>query len=239
MSGHGQGNNGEKPRKNSPDELRLEIQELQEMFSREIHEEKEKTSFSPNSQADSWNVTEKVSNVSKKHPENPIIQESSTPTYSIPEAVESSEEFIRTNSTSSLDLYRPSEEIDKLVGNIDDHLQDFLEEALSEFRIKSRERRSWSTKIWWFTISLVVGTFLLIGGNFYVSNFWISKPIITEKLLYVFVGGMFAQILSLMLIIMKYVFSPSKDVYSYLTELVKVRKLKNGYDNSGEGNNAP
>lgn len=236
MSGHGQGSSGDKiPRKTSPDELGLEIQELQEEFSRGDRENEQRTPLIPSVHAESRSTSKEESNVSD---EDTNFTETLSRSDSIPDAVESSVEFIRTNSTSSLDLYRPSEEIDKLVGNIDDHLQDFLEEALSEFRTKSRERRSWSIKVWWFTIALVAWTFILIIGNFFASNFWISKPIITEKLLYVFVGGMFAQILSLMLIIMKYVFSPSKDVYSYLTELVKVRKLKNGYDNSNENNNA-
>lgn len=235
MSGHGQGSSEDKiPRKNSPDELGLELQELQEIFSQNDQGKKQKTPLILTAQAESGSISKEESDVSQEEANTESLSHSD----SLPKVIESSEEFIRTNSTSSLDLYRPSEEIDKLVGNIDDHLQDFLEEALSEFRTKSSERRSWSIKVWWFTIALVVWTFILIIGNFFVSNYGISKPIITEKLLYIFVGGMFAQILSLMLIIMKYVFSPSKDVYSYLTELVKVRKLKNGYDNSNENSNA-
>ncbi|WP_313490797.1 hypothetical protein [Exiguobacterium sp.] len=157
-------------------------------------------------------------------------------TASSGEKAQSSGQHNNLSSTNRVSV-KVSEEIvlsaSEIGLSIDDHLKKFLIQVLKEFQIKTLDRKTWSNRIWRFTLALITFTFILIVANYFAENMFFKKSLIDEKLLYVFVGGMFAQIITLMLVVMKHVFSPSKDVYSYLTELVKVRKLKD--DHLGEG----
>ncbi|NTY10345.1 hypothetical protein EXW93_12125 [Exiguobacterium sp. JMULE1] len=250
MSAHGKGsqnsNDKGKPKQDVflGREFTAYIRKIQEDLSKDSEETKDEqessdvvlgvTDESHKKGDDESPISKKTEDESSPSSTKKQAKRPNTPT----DAVRNSLEFIESVSTSSLDVYRPSEELDKLAKDLDGHLSQFLIEALKEYKDKGAAREQWSNRIWKFTKYLVIGTFVLLFINYLLVNLktdW-KTPLVTEKLLYVFVGGMFAQVIALMIIVMKYVFSPSKDVYSYLTELVKARKLKNGYEDNQENN---